>query len=229
MEQGLTARRLLNQQSFGMLSTHSADIEGYPFGSVSSYILNYDGEPVIFISNLAQHTRNIKRDNKVSLTVFDQSAADPQAAGRLTWIGDAEQVTAGDNELRSRYQRYFPLSQQYLQLPDFSFYRILLRRARFIGGFGQIFWIEPDTMLVKNPFRESEVSIIEHMNQDHKNALFQYCKALKGVEAADVYMAGIDSEGFDLIADNRKLRIDFDTAISTAEEARAVLVKMAKL
>jgi heme iron utilization protein len=229
VDQGLVARQLLKEQSAGVLSTHSADVEGYPFGSVTSYILNYEGEPTIFISNLAQHTRNLRQNNKVSLTVFDLGAEDPQAAGRLTWIGDAEPMTQDDASLRRRYERYIPSAAQYMGLGDFSLYRIRLRRARFIGGFGQIHWVDPGAMLLGNPFRDSEESIVEHMNQDHKNSLFHYCRVLKSIEPGDVSMAGIDSEGFDLLADRRKLRINFDSPIATPEEARAVLVKLARL
>jgi heme iron utilization protein len=227
-DQALTARRLLNHQSMGVLSTHSVDVEGYPFGSIAPFVLNYDSEPTMLISDIAQHTRNIKQNNKVSLTVFDQGADDPQAGSRLTWIGDAESIHPSDTEIRLRYLRYFPSAESYFETHDFSFYRIRLRRARFIGGFGQIYWIAPDAMLVSNPFREAERRIVEHMNQDHQQALFHYCEGLKGVKANTVAMTGIDREGFDMLADGRKLRIDFDAPIDTVEEARAVLVRLAK-
>jgi putative heme iron utilization protein len=227
-DQALTARRLLNSQSVGVLSTHSVDVAGYPFGSIAPYILDYEGEPILLISDIAQHTRNIKQDNKVSLTVFEQGAADPQASSRLTWLGDAELIDPLDPELSQRYLRYFPSAASYFETHDFSFYRIPLRRARFIGGFGQIYWIEPAAMLLKNPFRQSERRIIEHMNQDHQQALFHYCKVLKGSAVETVAMTGIDSEGFDLLADRRKLRIDFESPIYTTEEARATLVRLAR-
>ena len=228
-DQIITARRLLNLQSVGVLSTHSVDVEGYPFGSIAPYVLNYEGEPTMLISEIAQHTRNIKRNNKVSLTIFDQCVEDPQASSRLTWIGDAEIVDPSDKEIRHRYLRYFPSAESYFETHDFSLYFIRLRRARFIGGFGQIYWIEPDAMLLKNPFHETERSIVEHMNQDHKKALFHYCNVLKGIEVDSVTMTGIDSEGFDLLADQRKVRIGFDRLISTVVEARATLVKLARL
>lgn len=227
-DQALTARRLLNHQSMGVLSTHSVDVEGYPFGSIAPFVLNYEGEPTLLISDIAQHTRNIKQNNKVSLTVFDQGADDPQAGSRLTWIGDAELIDPSDTETRLRYLRYFPSAASYFETHDFSFYRIRLRRARFIGGFGQIYWIEPDAMLIQNPFRNAESRIVEHMNQDHQQALFHYCDALRGVKANAVTMTGIDREGFDMLADQRKLRIDFDSPIHTVEEARAILVRLAK-
>jgi heme iron utilization protein len=227
-EQSLTARRLLNQQSVGVLATHSVDIEGYPFGSIAPYMLNYEGEPVMLISDIAQHTRNIKRNNRVSLTVFDQCADDPQASSRLTWIGDAGLIDSADKEVQQRYLRYFPSAESYFATHDFAFYTISLRRARFIGGFGQIFWVEPEALLLKNPFRDTEAGIVEHMNRDHKEALLHYCRALKGVDAGDVTMSGIDSEGFDMLADRRKVRMDFDSPINTVEEARAVLISLKK-
>jgi len=227
-DQARTARQLLNHQGVGVLATHSIDVEGYPFGSIAPYTLNYDGEPTILISDIAQHTRNIKQSNKVSLTVFDPQENDPQSGSRLTWIGDAESVDPSDNETRDRYLRYFPSAESYFETHDFSFYRISLRRARFIGGFGQIFWIEPESMLVKNPFRETEQGIVEHMNRDHQQALFHYCKLFGRAGAEAVTMTGIDSEGFDLLADKRKLRIDFDSPIHTSEEARANLVRLAR-
>ena len=227
-EKAVAARRLLNHQSVGVLSTQSVDVEGYPFGSIAPYVLNHDGQPVMLISDIAQHTRNIKRNNKVSLTVFDRTSGDPQAGGRLTWIGDAELVNQADAEIRQRYLRYFPSAESYFETHDFSFYCIHLRRARFIGGFGQIYWVEADAMLLNNPFRKAEAKIVEHMNKDHEKALRHYCKALKRVDVQTVAMTGIDSEGFDLLADGRKLRIDFDSPITTVEEARATLARLAK-
>jgi len=227
-DHAVIARRLLNHQSVGVLSTHSIDVEGYPFGSIAPYTLNYECEPIILISDIAQHTRNIKQNARVSLTVFDQAADDPQAASRLTWIGDAEPVDQTDLETRHRYLRYFPSSESYFETHDFSFYRIRLRRARFIGGFGQIFWIESATMLIANPFREAEKTIVDHMNEDHQKALLHYAEVLGEKEVAAIAMTGIDSEGFDMRADSRKLRMDFDAPIHTMEEARATLVRLSR-
>jgi putative heme iron utilization protein len=228
-EQASIARRLLNQESVGVLSTHSVEVEGYPFGSITPFVINYDGEPTLLISHIAQHTRNIRHNNKVSLTVFDRRADDPQSSGRLTWVGEAEMIGVADTEVSRRYLRYFPSAESYFETHDFSFYRIGLRKARFIGGFGQIYWIEPETMLIKNPFRETEEGIVEHMNNDHRQALRHYCKVLKGMDVDDAAMAGIDGEGFDMLADGRKLRVDFDSPIRTVGEARDTLVKLAKL
>ena len=154
--------------------------------------------------------------------------ADVSQRGRLTWIGDAEPVNPNDTEISRRYLRYFPSSESYFQAHDFSLYCIHLRRARFIGGFGQIFWVEAGEMLLANPFRQAETGIVKHMNEDHQKALRHYCQVLKGVDVQAVAMTGIDAEGFDLLADGQKLRMDFDSPISTVEEARATLAKLAR-
>jgi putative heme iron utilization protein len=107
-------------------------------------------------------------------------------------------------------------------------YRLKLQRARFIGGFGRIYWVEPDEMVLPNPFAETEAGIVSHMNEDHAHNLAAYCRAFQGVNADEVVMLGIDAEGFDVRADEARLRFTFENAISTPEEARAVMVKMAR-
>ena len=78
------ARQLFLQESFGVLSTISVDLPGYPFGSVTPYCADEQGRPVLYISHIAQHTRNILADSRVSLTVFEMTrgVTDVQAQGR---------------------------------------------------------------------------------------------------------------------------------------------------
>lgn len=227
-EIGKIARNFLRANSAGVLATHSLDVVGYPFGSVTPYLIDKDGLPVIFISSLAQHTKNIEANNKVSLTVFDLKAKDVQESARLTWIGEAALVKENLEETKKRYARYFPNSKTHLELSDFKFYQINLTRARFIGGFGKIAWVEPKDILLENALHRVEADIVEHMNEDHINTMKDYCQGLKQFSANEVKMIGIDTEGFDLLADNTRLRFTFEKAIVTAEDARAALVLMAR-
>jgi putative heme iron utilization protein len=227
-ERATTARRLLSRENMGVLATHSVDMDGYPFGSIAPYALDHGGRPVMLLSDIAQHTRNLKRDPRVSLTVFERFADDPQAGGRVTWVGDVAAVDAADAATRERYMRYFPWTVDYFAMHDFALYRIELRRARFIGGFGQIFWIDAAAMAAENPFRDSEADIVEHMNRDHARALSRYCELLGAPAADGVAMSGIDADGFDLLVGRRKLRFELDAPIATPEEARAALVRLAR-
>jgi putative heme iron utilization protein len=226
MKENNAARRLFLQESFGVLSTISLDVPGYPFGSVTPYCADRQGRPIIYISHIAQHTRNILADSRVSLTVFDTSgdSDDVQARGRVTCIGDARAVDdASVANVGERYFQYFPSARQYEGTHSFQFFRIDLVRVRFIGGFGQIFWVEPGEFLTANPFSALQESrIIQHMNDDHRDALMHYTGGKPGV------MVGIDGEGFDVLQSGNKMRFDFDAPIATMEEARQALIAMLK-
>ena len=225
MKEQTAARQLFLQHSFGVLSTISLDVPGYPFGSITPYCADRQGRPIIYISYIAQHTRNILADPRVSLTVFENNTGsdDVQARGRITCIGDARKVPADDSDTRERYFQYFPSSRQYSGTHDFEFFRVDLKRVRFIGGFGQIYWVEPADFMATNPFSPAqEQRIIQHMNEDHGDALKHYT----GGNAAT--MAGIDAEGFDVLAAGKKIRFEFDTRVTNMEEARQALVAMAK-
>src|ERR1051326_4384473 len=122
MERIQAARRLFLGQSFGVLSTISLDVSGYPFGSVTPYCADERCRPIIYISSIAQHTKNILADSRVSLTVVQASrdSDDAQAQGRVTCIADARPIGPEEQRPRERYFRYFPQSRQYDQTHDFT-------------------------------------------------------------------------------------------------------------
>ena len=222
------ARQLLLQESFGVLSTISVDVPGYPFGSVTPYCVDRDCQPIVYISTIAQHTRNIIATPKVSLTVVEANSDsdDVQARGRLTLLADARPVDPVNTEIRDRYLRYFPSAVQYDGTHDFGFYRLQLVRARFIGGFGQIFWLTPEELCLRNPFSSQEESaIVRHMNKDHATAL----ALMAGSDTeGPITMTGIDAEGLDAIQSGRKRRFTFDRPVRTMEEARQMLISMSR-
>ncbi|HYR83320.1 MAG TPA: DUF2470 domain-containing protein [Terriglobia bacterium] len=225
IQKAQAARELFLQQNFGVLSTMSIDVPGYPFGSVTPYCVDDQSRPIIYISQIAQHTRNILADFRVSLTVVDNNpdSDDVQARGRVTCIANAVPLSDNETDPRERYFRYHPSARQYDQTHDFSFFRLDLVRVRFIGGFGQIHWIEPGEFMTKNPFSAAQESqIIQHMNKDHGDALRHYC----GGHPAE--MVGIDAEGFDLLRSGKKVRFTFKTPIHNMQEARQALVALAK-
>ncbi len=231
VESAKQARDLLQQGYQGILCTNSKDLPGYPFGSVVPYILNANGQPVILISTIAQHTKNILYDNKVSLVVTEAGADDQQAVGRVTYIGDARKLDDQANDTRERYYEFFPQSRGYHKTHDFDFYSIDLQRVRYIGGFGIIFWVEKDKFLMPNPFSlEQEQGMLRHMNKDHADAIRHYCD-LHDIQIPDnqnPVMVGIDSEGFHIRIGKRIHRINFKQPVNTNEEVRKALVEMAQ-
>jgi hypothetical protein len=237
MNLNLEARKFLRSTHSGILSTHSARCEGYPFGSVAPFVLDHNCQPIILISNIAEHTKNIALNPKVSLLVF-AGGEDLQANSRLTLLGEAVKIFKEvDADLRSRYLRYLPQAASYFDMHDFSFYRIHIHQARYIGGFGKMSWLS-DVDLFSDMTSESavlasqETAIIEHMNADHAENLLNYCKHFHHLDADHAQMLGIDCDGFEVdarIGDiSTILRFDFDQQIHDAQSARAALVAMAK-
>jgi putative heme iron utilization protein len=123
MNNAIEARQMLRAHRYGALSTLSKKFEGFPFGSITPYLTDHDGSLLILISGLAEHTKNILADPRISLITHDQRDAQIQTQGRITLLGNAQLVTNRD-EAGERYLRYFPEAESYFQMHDFAFYRI---------------------------------------------------------------------------------------------------------
>ena len=123
----LEARQFLRSTHHGLLSTFSAKFTGFPYGSVTPFVLDHDGQPVILISTLAEHTKNIIANPKVSLLVFT-AGDDLVANARLTLIGEAQLIEKNDMDLRARYLRYLPQAASYFDMHDFNFTASTSRR-----------------------------------------------------------------------------------------------------
>ncbi len=225
------ARALLCAQKAGVLSTLSAEMEGHPFGSVVPYCLDRRGRPIVLISEIAQHTKNMAFDPRACLTVL-AGGEDVQASARLSVLARATRVEDGLEDVAERYSRHFPSSRAYHQAHDFVFTRLEPVRLRWIGGFGDIRWIDPQEFLVENPFdRGQESAIVQHMNDDHAETMRGYCRSLAGLPVGEddhVAMAGIDAEGFDLLVGEKLVRLAFPEPVATPAEARQRLVALAR-
>jgi len=139
----LEPSQFIKTQQYGVLSTHSLSEPGYPFGSITPYIISGEGDIAILISHLAEHTHNIEANPKVSLTIFNPNDSDnPSAGARITCLANVEQAT-NEIELREAYLHQFPESEIILGLPGFHFYLLKLKKVRLVAGFGQAKWLYP--------------------------------------------------------------------------------------
>lgn len=139
----LIPSQFIKSQRYGVLSTHSLAELGYPFGSITSYIINPEGDIAIFISHLAEHTHNIQANAKVSLTIFDPNDAENPISGpRITCLAQA-MIAEEDLSLREAYLNRFPEAEMILTLPGFHFYLLKLVKVRLVAGFGQAKWLTP--------------------------------------------------------------------------------------
>jgi putative heme iron utilization protein len=227
MSEGTEARRYLRRHHAGVLATLSKRLGGYPFGSVVPFVLDHAAQPVMLVSRLAEHTKNMAADPRASLLVHDP-AEDVQSAPRLTLVGDAEPV-ADPAAIAARYLRYFPDARALLDLGDFSFWRLRPLFVRHIAGFGAIRSITPQGFAPpENRLAEAEDGIVAHMNADHGGALRAYCHRAHAVEPVEAALAGVDCDGLDVRADGRLLRIEFDVPVTNVGTAREALVALAR-
>lgn len=205
----LAARQLLRAHRYGALSTLSKKFDGHPFGSITPYLVDHDGSLLILISALAEHTKNIMHDPRVSLITHNQEDAHIQTQGRLTVVGTA--VLEKERELAGkRYLRYFPEAQTYYDMPDFQFYRIVPQALRYIGGFGDIHWVKADRYQVPpNTIAAEEDALLDQVNAQRS--------------AAQGLLVGIDCDGYDLRLGERTVRRDFPSPALDGAQTLALL------
>src|SRR4051794_4696723 len=168
-------RTLVASGTRGALSTLAADPLGYPYGSVASYGLDDRGNPLFFVSLMAEHTQNAMRDPRASLLVTEPVAegADPLASGRVTLMGKLSTVPDDDRPVaRERYLAGNPAASYYIDFGDFTFYRLDVESIRYVGGYGRMSWVDPAkyASAEPDPLAGAAAGIIEHMNADHADA-----------------------------------------------------------
>ena len=226
-EHARAARWLLASTLQGVLSTHSLEHPGYPFGSAVPYALDHQGFPLLLLSHLSQHTRNLEADTRCGLTILEAGSGDVQTRSRLSLIGDVLGIEAtADVEC---YFDYFPHTRTYHEQLGFRFYRFQPLRCHWNAGFATARWLAAGRVFHPNPLHpDTEARIVAHMNRDHADALRGYLHDESAAAAgAPAVMLGIDAEGIDLRLADRLYRVALPRAIATADDAHAVLVEMA--
>jgi heme oxygenase (biliverdin-IX-beta and delta-forming) len=224
------ARALFHRVGTGVLSTHSNEMAGFPFGSVAPFALTIEGRPLLYVSRLAEHTKNLTANPRCCLTVLESTAGDPQAVGRASLLGEAHALPDAERKAASeRYFAFFPESRAYEQMGDFGFWRIEPVRVRWIGGFGEICWIERDDWLVPAPeWSTGEADIVGHMNEDHADAMKAMVRARFGEAAGQVAMIACDVEGFHLRAGGAVRWIPFAKPCPASTDVRAEMVRLTR-
>lgn len=233
---GERARTLVAGIRTGTLCTLAKDPEGYPYGSFVTFAMD-GAAPVFFLSDLAEHTRNLRADPRASLLVAESVAADPLANGRVTLVGRVRRLDAGleRDTAREAYLAAHAGAAYYMDYSDFGFWRLDVEGVRYIGGYGRMSWVEPAAFEAgtPDPIAPHARAILEHMNADHGEAMLAYCRAFtRATDATAAHMTGIDRYGFELSAVTgrgpRPIRLAFPAPIETPEDARRELVALAR-
>ncbi len=144
---------LLHRRQVATLATHARDPAGFPYPTIVPYATDARHRPVVLISALAEHTRNLAADPRAGLLVAEEveQAADGNEGGavleaqRMTLVGHAVKID-DDPHLAARYLRYHADASRYLALGDFSFWALECVQLRFIGGFGRMGWLDASAL-----------------------------------------------------------------------------------
>ncbi|WP_315703116.1 MULTISPECIES: HugZ family protein [unclassified Bradyrhizobium] len=226
------AKSLLRRSRQGALATLMLD-SGDPYCSLVNVASSPDGSPILLISRLAVHTKNVLADPRVSLMLDERAPGDPLEGARIMLLGRAEQVGAEQRDtLRRRYLNAHPSAENYADFADFSFFLIRPSGLHLVAGFGRILDLKPAQFLTDTSdaagLLEAEQGAVDHMNADHREALGLYATRLLGAEQADWRCTGCDPEGLDLAADGKVLRLDFPERVTSPGELRKMLVRLAE-
>jgi heme iron utilization protein len=226
------ARSLLRRSRQGALATLMAG-SGDPYCSLVNVASCADGSPILLISSLALHTKNILGDSRVSLMLDERAEGDPLEGARIMLAGLAERAGGDDAAvLRRRYLNAHPSAKTFVDFRDFSLFRIRPSGAHLVAGFGRIVDLRPAQFLTDisdaAALLEAEQGAIEHMNADHRDTMNLYATRLLGAEAADWRCTGCDPGGIDMQAGARTLRLEFPERVTGPGELRKMLVKLAE-
>ncbi len=202
-----TAKNFLLFNRSGTLSTLTragGEHAGFPFGSVTPYDISSSGEFVIYISLIAEHYKNLIADARASLTVTDTYGhADPQACARATVLMRFVPIAKSEEApYKERYASRFPDSINFEIEHNFVFMRGKPERIRWIGGFGEIGWVQADDFLAAqaDPLAYCGMDIVEHMNCDHHGALGELLSwKLKTAQfSSRIEMVAVHKDGFQI-------------------------------
>ncbi|WP_315838630.1 HugZ family protein [Bradyrhizobium prioriisuperbiae] len=229
---GRLARDLLRRSRQGALATLMT-VSGDPYCSLVNVASAPDGAPILLISRLALHTRNILADVRVSLMLDERRAGDPLEGARIMAGGVVEQTQdeAAVALLRRRYLAAHPSAEAFVNFKDFSFFVLRIATVHLVAGFGRIIDLTPDQVLTDlsgaEALLDGETDVLAHMNTDHRDTMSLYATRLLGAEDGDWLATGCDPDGMDLTDGRQTLRLAFPRRIVALDALRKILRELA--
>jgi hypothetical protein len=204
---------LLHRVSEGTLATHSREPRGFPYPTALPFAPTARHVPMLLISHLAEHTRNLHADARAGFLVAHAADGGVLEGQRLTMLGSfAPAAPEESGELARRYLRYHPNAARYLELGDFSFWVMSLERMRYIGGFGAMGWLAGE-----------ELDSLPPLSAEDESSLCKYFDAYPG-RPENLRLLGIDRHGCDFLLAGTRNRFTFDYPKLTKEHLKAALI-----
>jgi putative heme iron utilization protein len=225
----IAAKKLLREGRSGALATLMPG-SGDPYCSLVNFATAADGAPLLLISRLAIHTKNVLADPRVSLMIDERKAGDPLEGARVMLMGTA--AATEDADVRRRYLERQPEAEMFAGFADFAFYRLALKSAHLVAGFGRIVDLKPQDILTEtgdaSELVAAEPDILAHMNGDHADAVRLYATKLLGAPDGEWRCVGCDPEGLELQQGRTALRLPFPQRVRAPDVLRQVLRQMAE-
>jgi heme iron utilization protein len=220
-EPGAAARRLLRACDRAALATA---LDSWPFASLVLVATAPDASPLLLISDLSEHSKNIKRENRVSLLLDGTGGLeDPLTGPRATVLGLAHPDE--DPLLRQRFLARHPAAALYAGFADFRLYRVAVERAHLVAGFGRIHWIAADALLggaLPPALAAAESDLLRQLNETE-------AAALPAGGGKGWRLTGVDAEGGDLRRGGSVGRLDFAAPVGDAEGVRRELTRLSRM
>jgi putative heme iron utilization protein len=228
------ARTIAASTNTGTLA--SLTRSGDPWASFVTYGL-LDGAPVLCVSHMAEHGRNLAGDPRASLAIVAPTTdPDPLASGRITLAGVVEQPV-GDERAAARdaHLAAVPAAKYYIDYSDFSLWVLRVQRVRWVGGYGRMDSASAAdyAAAAPDPIRPHAPDAIAHLNADHAESLAAMARALGGYpDTTAATCTGIDRYGLDLKVGTERgmayTRIGFGSPIDSVDELRSAAAQLAQ-
>jgi putative heme iron utilization protein len=221
-------KKLLHESRSGALATLMAG-SGDPYCSLVNVATDVDGAPLLLLSRLALHTKNILADARVSLMLDERKVGDPLEGARVMLMGRA--AVNADADVRRRYLARHPDAAQYAEFGDFAFYKMTIDRAHLVAGFGRIVDLAARDVLADisdaSSLMEAEAEAIAHMNLDHADALRLYATKLLGAADGEWRCVGVNPDGIEMQCGRGALWLRFAARAATPIALRQMLKDLA--
>ncbi len=229
------ARTIAASTNTGILASLTAD--GDPWASLVTFGLLDDGSPVLCVSHMAEHGRNLAGDPRASIAIVAPATdTDPLANARITLAGVVEHPSGTELEAaRAAHMAAVPAAKYYIDYSDFALWVLRVNRVRWVGGYGRMdsatgadyATAEPD------PVTLNASGAIIHLNADHADSLTVMAQALGGFpDATAAVCTGADRYGLDLKVTTPRgvayTRVGYPTRLDAVSEMRSASVALVK-
>ncbi len=228
------ARTIAASTNTGTLATLTA--AGDPWASFVTYGL-LGGAPVLCVSNLAEHGRNLAGDPRASIAIVAPGTqTDPLASGRVTLAGHVEEPVGAERAAaREAHLSAVDAAKYYIDYSDFSLWVLRVDRVRWVGGYGRMDSTSGQAYAEAqaDPVTPLSAGAVAHLNDDHAESLTAMARTLGGYpDTTAAVCTGADRYGLDLrLTTERGLaytRVGYAKPIDSIDELRSAAVDLTR-